>query len=60
MLYGSSLNILFLLAALGVGAPVTARIGMKRESTGPFILFAISVGFGVLSLITFLCGALRL
>lgn len=58
--YAAGLNVLFLLAALGVGAPVIARLGMKRDETAAFLLFAIPIGLGFLSLITLALGALGL
>ena len=60
VLYAAGLNLLLLLAALGVGAPAIVRLGMKREETGAFFLFAIPIGLGILSLITLALGTLGL
>ena len=58
ILYASGLNAGFLLASLGVGAPTLARLKMRREETDAFLLLAIPMGLGILSLITLLLGAL--
>jgi hypothetical protein len=58
VMYAAGLNLLLLLAALGAGAPAIVRFGMKREETGAFLLFAIPIGLGILSLITLALGAL--
>jgi hypothetical protein len=60
VLYAAGLNLLLLLTALGVGAPAIVRLGMKREETGAFFLFAIPIGLGILSLITLALGTLGL
>ena len=58
-LYAGFLNAAFLISAMGIGAPLV-RLGMKREEAGSFLLFAVSVGMGALSLLTLAAGALRL
>ena len=60
ILMGVGLSTLWLFCWFGFGAGVTAWLGLLRRNTGEFVLVSMTIGMGVLSLLTLLAGALGL